>query len=362
MIIGAGMFSMPFEFYSAGLPVGFFYLFFFGAVFAVVLLLYADVILRTAERHRFVGYAKIYLGNFGFWTSVVTTAIGLILVLTIYLILSVSFLRLILPDINFLTAVAVFWITASIFIFLRIERLANSEFFVTVAMILIVSLIFLYPLLKGGYAVDYSRIDFSRVLLPFGPVLFSLAGRSAISSIVDYFNKNQIPAAAIKKPIAVGTLVPAAVYVLFVAGILRIAPGVSEDAVSGLVGYLPSFFLGVVGILGLLSLWSSYTIIAREIKGIFSYDFRMPQIPAIILVVFLPLALYAAGLQNFLQLISTAGGIFLALESILVILMWRALKTPPLLIKRIRPVILYGIILVFIGGMIYEAAYLVDWL
>ena len=358
MIIGAGVFALPFIFSVAGLPVGFFYLAFFGTVFAVIHLLYADIIFRTSgERHRFVGYAKIYLGKAGFFVSVFTTAIGLVLALTIYLVLSASFLNLVFPAIDAFQAILIFWLVASSFIFLKIENLANSEVLVAASMLAIIFVVFLFGWFSGEANIAYAEINYAYFLLPFGPVLFALAGRPAISFIVDYFDHNQLPAAAIKKPIIVGTLVPAAVYLLFVLGILKISPTISGDAVSGLIGYLPASFLVAIGLFGLFSLWSSYTIISREVEGIFALDFHLPLSIALIATVFLPLILYFAGLQNFLVLVAAAGGIFLALESILVVLMWRALgkrAIPPLLVRRVSAPVLFGIILIFMGGMLYE--------
>lgn len=349
MIIGAGVFALPFIFLKAGLPAGAFYLLFFGFVFAVIHIFYAEVILGTAgERHRFVKYAEIYLGKNGFWVSVFTTAIGLVLTLTIYIVLSASFFNLIFPELESLYAIFIFWFVSSIFIFLKLEKLAYSEFLVTFAMLVIILFIFMFGLFFGEAQIEYSKIDFSYFLLPFGPVLFALAGRPAISSIIDYFDRNNIPAEGIKKAIWFGTFVPALVYFLFAVGILKISPAVAEDAVSGLVFYIPHFFLAIIGIFGLFSLWSSYTIIAREIKGIFELDFNLPYLIALVGVIFLPLIFYFAGLRNFLVLVSAAGGIFLAAESILVVLMRRAMSR-----RSVSP-FFTAIILIFIGGILYE--------
>jgi len=192
MIIGAGVFALPFIFSVAGLPVGFFYLAFFGTVFAVIHLLYADIIFRTSgERHRFVGYAKIYLGKAGFFVSVFTTAIGLVLALTIYLVLSASFLNLVFPAIDAFQAILIFWLAASSFIFLKIENLANSEVLVAASMLAIIFVVFLFGWFSGEANIAYAEINYAYFLLPFGPVLFALAGRPAISFIVDYFDQHK---------------------------------------------------------------------------------------------------------------------------------------------------------------------------
>ena len=91
-IIGAGVFALPYVFVKAGILTGLFYLLIFSAVFTLIHLMYADIILRTKENRRFFGYAEIYLGSWGKWPAILITIVGMIFVLTVYLILSVSFL------------------------------------------------------------------------------------------------------------------------------------------------------------------------------------------------------------------------------------------------------------------------------
>jgi hypothetical protein len=74
-------------------------------------------------------------------------------------------------------------------------------------------------------------------------------------------------------------------------------------------------------------------------------------------VVSAPLALYALGLRDFIFLVSISGGIFLALESIFIALIWRklnALGKPRLLLQGFGAKTAYAIILVFAAGMLYE--------
>ncbi len=97
-IIGAGIFALPYTFEKAGIITGLFYLVIFAGVFTLIHLMYADVIIKTEGFHRFVGYAEIYLGNIGKWLTVSVTVIGMIFVLVIYLILSISFINLIVSD------------------------------------------------------------------------------------------------------------------------------------------------------------------------------------------------------------------------------------------------------------------------
>jgi len=83
-----------------------------------------------------------------------------------------------------------------------------------------------------------------------------------------------------------------------------------------------------------------------EARDILRYDFKIPLLIASILIVFLPLILYFWSSQNLIWFISIAGGIFLALESILILLIRR----------KLRPIGIWGrfIILLLLGGIVYE--------
>jgi len=362
-IIGAGIFALPFVFERAGIITGLFYLGFFSICFVFIHLMYADLILKTEggrNFHRFPGYAKIYLGNLGFWLSILMTIVGMLFVLTVYLILSVSFINLIKPiglDISDISKLLTFWLLGSAAIFLGIRRLAFSEFLITGGIIGIILIIFGYGLGHFGKIISVPAFNFQNIFLPYGVVLFALAGRVAIPAVVSYFQKIKQPLVEVKKPIILGTLLPSLIYLLFVLGIWGLSRVVSEDAVSGLIGQIPQGVLTLVGIFGLISLWSSYIVIGLDVKSALRYDLRFPKILAGLIVVVAPLLLFLAGFKNFLALISIVGGVFIALEGIFITLMWlraRKIKSEEVIFKKLNPLIIYALITVFIGGILYE--------
>ncbi len=370
-IIGAGVFALPFVFEQAGVFTGLFYLIIFAGVFALIHLMYAEVILKTeppaivgeeqtGRNHRFPGYARIYLGNVGFWISVLTTIIGMFFILTVYLILSVSFINLIKPagmGISEASKLLIFWLLGSATIFLGIRRIAFSEFLITGSIVAIIFIIFGWGLSHFDRIISAQLFNSRNLFLPYGAILFSLAGRVAIPAVINYFHKVGRPLIKAKKPIIWGTLLPALIYLLFVFGVLALSGTVSEDAVSGLIGRIPDLILMFIGIFGLISLWSSYIVIGLDVKAALNLDLKFPKILAGLTVIVLPLLLYLCGLQNFLVLVGLIGGIFIALEGIFIVLMWRnvrKIKPQEFLLKKLNPLLLYVLIMVFIGGIIYE--------
>jgi len=127
LIIGAGMFALPFVFARAGFITGLFYLALFTFVFSVIHIMYAKVIEETSGRHRLVGYSKIYLKRFGFWTTIVTTALGIIFVLTAYISLAGGFINLVFPQISATLSPYIIWILGSLAVIISLRRLAPSH-------------------------------------------------------------------------------------------------------------------------------------------------------------------------------------------------------------------------------------------
>ena len=348
LIIGAGMFALPYVFVEAGFLAGFLYLVLGAAIFSTLHVMYAEVIESTSGKHRFVGYAEIYLGFTGKWASVVAVLLGMILTLTVYLILSASFIKLLAPDLSSTVSVLIFWALGSAVVLISLNRLANFEFAVTLAMVGIVAILFIlgFTMADLGALSSLPVLNLNQLLLPYGVVLFSLSGRAAISSVREYFSKRQLDGGKLKRAVIWGTITPAVVYALFVMAIVWLSPrGVSVDAVSGIQISFPGV-MGLIGLLGFFVIWTSYFFLGIEARDILRYDFKIPPLIDSILIVFLPLILYFYSSQNLILFISIAGGIFLALESILVVLMRRSL----------RPIGIWGhfIILLLLGGIVYE--------
>lgn len=356
IIIGAGVFSLPYIFVTAGLATSFFYLTFFGFIFILLYLFYADIILRTPGEHRFVGYARIYLGKWGFLASLLIGLAQLFFVLTIYLILAPSFSQMIFGG-SFIPHLLIFWIIGSLTVFSDSRRLADLEFFIVAGIALIMALIFFlgagrFLSSTAGFGVP----DLSK-FLAVGPILFSLSGILGVTEIVSYFREAKIPVSFLRNSLILGGAIPMIAYGAFVIGIIGLSSTVSQDSVSGLAGSLHPFLLGTIGVLGLLALISSYVVVGENIRRIIRYDLSFPDMIGGIAAVFAPVIIFFMGFQNFIGAVSFVGMVFLPLESILIILMWlkmnKSTELPPILIKKWMQVFIPVILMVFLTALIY---------
>lgn len=362
-IIGAGTFVIPFVLVQSGIIIGLFYLAIFGVAFTLIYLMYADTILRTREDHRFSGYAEFYLGKLAKWPTILSTIVGMLFILTIYLILSASFVNLIWPTAPDIYKIAAFWLVASLAILLKINRLAVSEFLTVIGIVAIVLIAFVYSLkdFEKIFSVPLITADWRQILLPYGAILFSLAGKTAIPTILGYFRKNNQQAANIKPVIVLGVLLPAIVYFIFSVTVINLSNTVSVDTVSGLADYLPGWLTILFGVLGFISIWSTYIVVGRDIEKSLIYDAKLPNFFAAAIVFISPLILYFFGFQDFLELIKTTGGVFAGMEGLLIILIWRkAVKISPIangIFKKPPHFIGAFLFLVFFIGAIYEIIY-----
>ncbi|MDP3725119.1 MAG: hypothetical protein Q8R20_01465, partial [Nanoarchaeota archaeon] len=118
-----------------------------------------------------------------------------------------------------------------------------------------------------------------------------------------------------------GSIIPALVYGFFVLGILRLNPSPTPEAVGGL--FLSPLLLRLLGGFGLVAIWTSYFVIGRNVRDNLKFDLKISRTLAVMIPLFLPLVLYAFGFRGFFEVVSLAGGLFLALEGIFVLAIWQ---------------------------------------
>lgn len=349
-IIGAGIFSLPYVFVRSGWVMGITYLFVLTGAVWIIHSMFAEVILRVGEEHRFVGYVRILLGEAPFRIAIITSVFGLMLTLTAYLVLGISFINLLYPQGSELAKVVLFWLLGSLLVLVRIRLLALLEFLVVIGLLFIIAFIFILGLGEWDKFGSLSRVDAGYLFLPFGPILFSLIGRTAIPSVINYISDAGLPFSLVKRAMLFGTVVPALCYLLFIVGIIGLSDNVTIDSVSGLRATAPQAVLFIIGIFGLLSLLSTYIVLGIDVGKNLILDLHFPKTVSLATVIVLPMAFYLFGLKNFLGLVSVIGGVFVSLEAAMIALMWKKIGVATFK----RALIAYVLGGVFILGAFYE--------
>lgn len=325
LIIGAGMFSLPYVFAQTGAIFGTLLIVFFTLVATAIHIKYAGLVSVNEKDKRFTALSEEYLGKRWRIPSAVVVLLGITITLSAYLVLSASFAKLVVPQITDSAAVFLFWMVGALFIGLGILKYAFVDFFIFLIIAGIIGFMGVVGYFTGRpLPIFPGEFSATAGLIAFGPLLFSLSGRSAVSAIWEDYKSGGHPRKKFLWAMALGTVVPALLYLVFVYGVGRLSgAGVSPDAVSGIT-LLGNQAKILIGTLGLAALITSYVFLGLEFRGILEKDFRLVKSLAVSIPVFLPIIIYTSGLQDFFKLVSLAGGLFLAIESLLVVAMYRA--------------------------------------
>lgn len=320
MIIGVGMFGIPFSFFKAGFWLGTFELVILSGVMMLVHLLYARIIIATSSPHRLPGYALTYLGGYAEVLAVLASFFGITGSLLAYILVGSIFLHNIFQSFwmgssEMLWAIAITLSSALITLFtLKKEALLDSILSAALMGFLGYIIFLLFP--QVSYE-NFSGINLSEAFLPYGVLLFALAGGTAIPNVVTILEGDS---KKIKLAVLVGTLIPAIVYFLFAFAVVgSVGSGVSEEAIDSLKNIMSENLILVLSLIGFLAVYDSYIILNSNAQALLKLDFRFPQKVAWLSATLLPFALYWLGLQNFILIIGASGAIAGGIEVGLII-------------------------------------------
>jgi len=323
--IGTGVFAMPYVIQTSGwfLTLGY-----FVALIAVVSLahvLYLRTLVAVREKERLLGLARKYFGGTGFWIGFLAIVIGLMLSFVAYLVLGVQFMTLLFPWLSPAVARGVFWFLLACLIWGSEGRVAWLE----VAGIALITCVVLFIFGTGHPAVAFVGMPFAvakNFFLPFGAVVFALAGWTSVEQVYELTQSGEGDGgrfnAGMFGAFVIGTALAGLLYWLFALGVIGTAPHVAMDTISGIAGW-PVWRKDTLAILGLLAIAVVSLPLSREIRGALEKDLRWNSIASRATIIILPIVTVLAGFNNFLVVVSVAGGVFLSAQYLLIIAVGR---------------------------------------
>ena len=360
MIIGSGMFALPYAVSVSGLWAS---LIAAGlALFAVmsIHLVYGEIVVNTDERHRLPGYVRSYLGKFAGNVNKAGQIIFFNATLLIYAVLGGVFLSAVFGGSSFWWTLIFLTASALILFFENIEGIGFLNFILTIPMILAILLISFWAF--GGGKFANIHLYGSDPFFAFGIFVFALTGLSVIPDAYDIFIFRNIEGKKpLKKVIALGTIIPLILYMIFIAAALMAVDGlISKDAISSLEGVLwrPAVLLGAI--VGFLAVFTSFLVLSYDLKQIYRLDVGISKISAWILSATIPLALFLFGLTDFVKIISIVGGIFIALDGFFVIFILRKIRqsgVSQFKFLSFGPIHQALLVLIFAASIVYELVY-----
>src|SRR3990172_7627708 len=210
-IVGVGVFGLPYVAWHAGFFVEAAYL---GAIFLVFVclhLMFGEIILRTGTRHRLVGYVELYLGERAKKFVVLTTTLGTLGGMLVYILVGGKFLDVLFD--GFLSVPAysylVFWVAGSVLIFFGLKVIKRSELVMLFFMVAAIAVLVIGGIKKISF-YNFFTFYSSPIFLSYCISLFSFAGISAVPAVRDILEGSE---KKIKKALILGTALPALFYV-----------------------------------------------------------------------------------------------------------------------------------------------------
>ncbi len=306
--MGVGIFALPYVVAEAGWLTSFCYLVFVIAITVQTHNWYWRV-LQKAEGQRLLGLIGRHGGRVLFFIAFLSIVVGLLLVLATYLVLAGSFFNLLFPGQEKIIGVMIIWLLGSLPLLAGVRRLTILESLGALATFFILLGLFSHALWQGGQfpAVPAATANF---FLPFGPLLFALAGWTALEPIYDTEERKK--AGDGFRGVAWGTVLAGFFYVVFVTSIFLLTSEISSDTISSL-SLWPGWERILLSFFGLLLITNAYIPIAWEVHTALEKDLYLGRWAFVVPMV-VPLGLFLMGLNSFFLLVSLVGGLFLSLQ------------------------------------------------
>ncbi len=357
-IIGAGVLGIPYVIAQAGFLTGLANL---AVISTAVLFLYlylGEVVLRTEGNHQLAGYARLYLGKTGEKFMIFAMVFGIYGALLAYFIGEGEILAALFKTGSPLYYSLGFYALMSYIVHRGLKAVEKSELLLSAIVVGIILLISVFAAPKIEIA-NLSVFNPKMIFVPFGVILFSLAGSVAIPEMKEELIKNR---KLLKKAIIAGSLIPAALYIIFsivIVGSNGIAT--SEIATTGLAEVVGAkmFYLG--NIFAVLAMATSFLTLGLALKEMYNYDYKISRGWAWALTVVPPLVFFfilnLILKKSFVGIIDITGGFAMGIEGILIVLIYqKAIKLgkrkPEYSLRRLAAVE-YGIMAVFLLGVLY---------
>lgn len=354
-IIGVGIFGVPYVAARAGIPVA---LVHFGVLSAAILLVhlfFGELVLRTSSHHRLVGYAGQYLGSWGKRIASLSTVAGMYGALLAYIIVSGAFLHQLLGPLfggtPWLYSVASAGVGIVIVGF-GLRMVQEFEFLLTALLFIAMAVV----LIVGVQRVDvahWSTFDLQSAFLPYGAILFSIGGASAIAELRDLLQNRE---RLLSRAIAWGTLIAIFLTIAFTLVVVGVSgSATTSESIAGLAPTLGRSIVILGAILGFLAIATSFLTLGLYLNQVFALDFQFPRIPALLASVGAPLLIFLLGNPDFTQVILITGAVFGGIDGILVaVLVLRARKfgdRVPEYVVRVPKVVNWIVVLLFVIGI-----------
>ncbi|HOZ16421.1 MAG TPA: aromatic amino acid transport family protein [Candidatus Portnoybacteria bacterium] len=347
-IVGVGMFGLPYVGVSSGFLIMSGLLLLLTITMTVIHLFYADIVLKTNKNCRLPGYAEEYLG------SKAKTIIGIFVILgfygslLVYIIVGGNFLGIILSQFINLPLIyfnLIFFAIGSVAIYFGLKLISGLDLLMGVFLI---AIIFIFFVLGYGNIklTNLTVVNWRNMLVPYGAILYSLAGMSVIPEIKEMFKKRNAQK-QYKRAIVCGTAIPGIMYIIFIGIVIGLTGSqTTEEAIEGLANIIGEKAVLFGSLFGFLATITSFFALGLSLKQTYVYDFKIKKGTAWLLTCVVPIVLFMTGIHSFVAVITVIGAVMGLIECSAIILIHQKITGKKSWIKLL-------IVLMFIVGFVY---------
>ena len=351
------VFGIPFAFAKAGFWIGFLFLIAISFTTLLLNLMYGEIVLRTHQEHQITGYTEKYLGPWFKRAIFFSVALALYSALLVYMVLAGDFLNNIFSSVFYASPTSyslLFFSVLSVLVLLGIKRISWVELFLVGLFAMVILLIFGVGINKIDPS-NFNGIQSEFWFLPYGVLLFALAGFSAIPIQRDILRGQE---KYLKKAIWLAVLLVSILYFIFAFTVVGISGSITTpDAVSGLYEFLGGKIIFLGSLFGILAVSTSFLMLGSAFLDMFYLDYNVPRKRAWLLVVAPPLILFLGGLRTFIDIISLAGSVAIGLEGIVLTFVYIKSKSKgdrvPEYSLELPKFLYYLLIFMFGAGIVY---------
>ncbi len=319
--IGEGVFALPYVIQVSGWLLSLGYFIALTIVVSTAHIVYLRTLATVHEKERLLGLTRKYFGATGFWIGFLAIVIGLMLGFVAYLVLGVQFVGILVPGISPTVALALFWFLLACLIWGSEGKIAWLE----VMGIILISCAIFFIFISGHPIAALATIPpavAGNFFLPFGAALFALAGWTSVEPVYELARSKTVDSSRFNANLlwtfVAGTALAGLLYWLFALGVIGAGGSVAMDTISGIAGW-PFWRKDILAMIGILAVAVVSLPLAREIRGALEKDLGWNPLASRLVIIFLPLLSVLLGFNNFLLIVSIAGGVFLSAQYLLII-------------------------------------------
>jgi len=357
-MVGVGIFGIPLAFAKAGFGIGFLFLIFTCIITLLFNFIFAEIVLRTQEKHQLVGYTDFYLGPFFKHIVLFANLVGIYGALLAYIINAGEFMNNVFSHLWYLPPDYYYFIFAgvvSIILYFGFKTFAWVEFVLTTIFISIIVVVFGLGVPHID-VVNFSGATLEYWFLPYGVLLFAFAGLTSIPiqrGILQGQERN------FRSSIVIAVVIVAVLYLIFAATVVGLSgENTTPNAISGLLDILGSRIVVLGSLFGMFAVTTSYLMLGTALSDIFKLDFKIRPGWAWLMTVVPPVLLFVGGLRNFIDVISLVGAVAIGIESVVLLMVFKKAKAQgtrrPEFSMHLPAWFMCVLGAVFVAGVIYE--------